>query len=368
VHLAWLELTDFRSYPDLRFDPAPGINVLVGDNGTGKTTVLEAISYLSALRSFRGSPDAALIRAESPEAIVRGGFERESGELRVEIALPVAAPRRVMVNGKRPRRYSDVRSEVPVVAFLPDDLDLVKRGPAIRRAYLDDLAAMLSPSAGADQAEYDKALRQRNSLLRAEGRHVDPVELDVWDERVAEKGSEVLAHRLSLLDRLAPSLEAAYRDVGGGEALQATYASRWAGDDWRAASRRPADHAPALRAALLDRRTRDQEQRTTTAGPHRDEPGLVLGGRDVRTMASQGEQRTAVLALRLSAYRLLEERHGRPPLLLLDDVFSELDPLRAEGVMRLLPRGQVFVTSAREDDVPVAGTRWHVEGGVIRAG
>jgi DNA replication and repair protein RecF len=190
----------------------------------------------------------------------------------------------------------------------------------------------------------------------------------VWDQRVSEKGAEVLVHRLRLLDRLTPSLEASYGDVGGGGLLRPVYASRWAGGDWEGMGRAPADHVESLRQALRERRLRDQEQRTTTAGPHRDEPGFDLDGRDARTMASQGEQRCVALAMRLAAYRLLEERNGRPPILLLDDVFSELDPLRSEGVMRLLPRGQVLVTSAREDEVPVSGRRWLVEGGEIDGG
>ncbi|MDJ0961022.1 MAG: DNA replication/repair protein RecF [Acidimicrobiia bacterium] len=365
MHLAWLELRDFRSYESLDFRPDPGVNVLVGHNGAGKTNVLEAIGYLSALRSFRGSPDAALIRSGTPAGIVRGGFERESGEVRVEVEIPEGGRRRVLFNGKRPQRFSDVARELPLVAFLPDDLDLLKGGPGGRRQYIDDLIARLHPAAGADLAEYDKALRQRNSLLRNEGPAADALTIDVWDDRLADLGSRVFTHRLRLLDRIAPVLAASYRTVGGSEELTFTYTTQWMGAAGKGTSRDPGDHIDAIRDALSARRMRDLDQKTTTLGPHRDDPGIRIDDRDARTQASQGEQRSAALGLRIAAYRALENRHDRPPMLLLDDVFSELDPLRAGGVLELLPKGQVFVTTARDDEVPVAGRRWAVRGGVV---
>jgi len=365
VHLAWLELRDFRSYEDLDFRPDPGVNVLVGRNGAGKTNVLEAIGYLSALRSFRGSPDGALIRAGAAAGIVRGGFDRAAGEVRVEVEIPDGARRRVLFNGKRPQRFATVARELPLVAFLPDDLGLLKGGPGGRREYIDDLIARLHPSAGADLAEYEKALRQRNSLLRAEGPAADSLTIDVWDERLADLGSRVFTHRLRLLDRIAPVLADAYRTVGGTEELTFTYATQWMGTAGRETSREPGDHIPALRDALMSRRSRDLDQRTTTLGPHRDDPGIRIDARDARTQASQGEQRSAALGLRIAAYRALESRHDRPPVLLLDDVFSELDPQRAAGVLQLLPKGQVFVTTARDDEVPVEGRRWSVHDGTV---
>lgn len=358
MHLSWLELRDFRSYESLTFEPDPGLNVLIGDNGAGKTNVLEAIGYLSRLGSFRGAPDTALVRTASDAAVVRGGIERESGELRVEVELPAEGRRRILVNGKRPRRNSDVAVEVPLVAFLPDDLDVVKRGPGLRRDYVDEVAGHVSPTAGADRAEYDKIVRQRNRFLRDEGHHADPVALDVWDERLAAVGGKLTDARLSLLDRLEEHLVAGYDAVAGetAEALRAQYEAWWLDPD---------DSAASLLRALGERRRRDLDQRTTTVGPHRDDIGLYLGSRPTRTHASQGEQRSVALALRIAAFGLLEDRHDQPPILLLDDVFSELDPARSEGVIQLLPKGQVFVTSAREDEVPLAGRRWQVTEGTI---
>ena len=369
MHLAWLELSQFRSYENLRFEPDPGINVLIGRNGTGKTNVLEAIGYLSMQKSFRRTPDLALIRAGMERAVVRGGFNDGDSSIDIAVEIPTAGRRQVLVNGKRPGRLSDVAITAPVVAFLPDDLDVVKRGPALRREYLDDLGAQLLPTVGADQREFEKTLRQRNSLLRQEGRNADPMSLDVWDVRLAEAGGRVLANRLRLLGRVTDRLTDAYRTVGGenDETLVPTYAASWVdvGDVTGDLDPGFEPFASALLAALEERRGRDMETRSTSAGPHRDDPSFRLDGRDVRVQASQGEQRSVALSLRVVAYQLLKERHGRPPILLLDDVFSELDPGRADGVTELLPEGQVFVTSARDDEVPEMGRRWRVGEGTL---
>jgi DNA replication and repair protein RecF len=369
MHLAWLELSQFRSYQQLRFEPDSGINVLIGPNGAGKTNVLEAIGYLSMQKSFRRTPDAALVRVGSERAIARGGFEDSGSTVDIAVELPLQGRRQVLVNGKRPGRLSDVAATAPVVAFLPDDLDLVKRGPALRREFLDDLASQLVPTVGADLREYEKALRQRNTLLRQEGKNADPMTLDAWDVRVAEAGGRVLANRLRLLGRMTERLTAAYRTVGGRthETLVPTYSASWVEIEEIADGIDPdyGTYASALLRALEERRLRDLEMRATSAGPHRDDPGFRLHGRDVRLQASQGEQRSVALSLRICAYQLLDERHGRPPILLLDDVFSELDPGRAEGVTELLPHGQVFVTSARDDEVPEMGRRWRVAEGVL---
>ncbi len=355
MYLSWLELTDMRCYETLRFEPAEGVNILVGNNGAGKTSVLEAAAYLGLLKSFRGTPDDAIVRNGAEQAVIRGEFATPSGTTRVEVVIPRSGRRRVLVNGKRPQRNRDVLAQIPVVAFQPDDLDLVKRGPGLRRAYLDDLAAQLWPQAGADQQDYERAVRQRNSLLKQEGRRADPITLDVWDDRVAVAGSAVFDHRRRVLETLDAGLGEAYRLVGERGGLTWAYAANWG------ATLDGGGGADRLREVLLDRRHRDQDQRTTSAGPHRDDPALVIDGRPARTMASQGEQRTVALALRVAAYRVLTLHRPSMPLLLLDDVFSELDPAHASGVMTLLDAGQVLVTSAREDEVPATGRRWNVD-------
>lgn len=359
--ITWLDVRDFRSYESLHFEPDPGVNVLVGDNGEGKTSVLEAIGYLGTTKSFRGVPDDALIREGTTSAVIRGAFRGKASDTTVECELPVEGRRTVLVNGKRPARMRDVLSAIPVVAFLPDDLDVIKRGAAIRRDYLDDLAARLWPQAVADQAEYDRAVRQRNALLKQEGRAADPVTLDVWDERLSISGARVLMHRRSVATSLQKHLEEAYKVVGGSGTLRWAYRSTWGSDGVLGEEAL----AGAFVEALAQRRPKDLEIRTTTVGPHRDEPELVLDGRHTRYRASQGEQRTTALALRIGSYRLIEQIRDQIPILLLDDVFSELDTERAGRVLDLMPTGQVFVTTAREDEVPIGGRRWSVKDGKV---
>ncbi len=360
--LTWLELRDFRCYETLSFSPDPGVNVLIGDNGAGKTSVLEGIGYLGLLRSLRGTPDEALVREGAETAIARGGFRKATGETTVEVEIPLTGRRRILLNTKRPQRNRDILTAVQVIGFEPDDLDLVKRGPALRRNYLDDLAAQLRPQAAADQAEFSKSLRQRNALLRQEGRNADALTLDAWDQRLAAAGARVVLTRHRVMDALDPFLGETYRLVGGEGNLVWVYGSRWTTD----ASADEVTLIDALTRKLSDRRFRDQEQRTTTAGPHRDDPGLILDGRDARTRASQGEQRTVALALRMGAHRLVTQQTDSTPVLLLDDVFSELDAGRVRGVLDLLDGGQVLVTSAREDEVPVPGMQWRVTSGELR--
>lgn len=362
MHVSWLELRDVRCYEELSFCPDVGVNVLVGDNGMGKTSVLEAIGYMGLAKSFRGVSDDALIRDGAAGALIRGGIDGAASQTTFECEIPLEGRRRVLLNGKRPRRLTDVQLAIPVVAFLPDDLDVIKRGPALRRGYLDDLASQLKPQAGADRTEFERALRQRNSLLRQEGRHTDPTSLDVWDERLSEAGARVLMHRREVAADLQPHLSDAYALVGGKGDLRWAYRSTWGSDGVLA----HADLVATMLQSLADARKKDMDVRTTTAGPHRDEPNLELDGRSTRNRASQGEQRTVVLAMRIGAYRLIEDVRNTAPILLLDDVFSELDHDRASRVLSLMPAGQVFVTTAREDEVPIDGRRWSVaEGKVI---
>ena len=361
MYLTWLELSDFRAYDKLRFEPEPGMNVLVGENGAGKTSILEAVGYLGMMKSFRAVPDAALVRDGAAAAVIRGGLAGGATELTVEVEIPHSGRRSVLANTKRPKRLTDMLAAVPVVAFLPDDLDVIKRSAARRREYLDDLASRLWPQAGADLSDYDKALRQRNALLRHAGRAADVYTLDALESRLADAGARVLDHRRTVATQLQEPLMHAYEVVGGSGVLRWAYRSTWGSEGATGIEAL----TMTLRTSLLERRAKDLEIRTTTVGPHRDEPELLLDGRSTRVRASQGEQRTVALSLRLGAYRLIEEIRGQTPVLLLDDVFSELDVNRASRVLSLMPHGQIFVTTAREDEVPAAGRRWSVRDGKI---
>jgi DNA replication and repair protein RecF len=361
MHLTWLELTNFRPYESLRFDPTEEVNILVGDNGAGKTSVLEAIGYLGMMRSFRGVPDGALVREGASAAVIRGGIGGGASDTEVACELPVDGRRAVLVNGKKPPRLRDVLLTIPIVAFVPDDLDVIKRGPAVRREYLDDLSSRLWPQAGQDLTDYERSVRQRNALLKQDGRNTDRATLDVWDQRIADAGARVLLHRRSLAVALQGHLQGAYTTVGGEGTLMWAYRSTWGSE----AAGSFDELKESLLGALDEKRSKDMEVRSTTVGPHRDEPNLLLDGRLTRTHASQGEQRTAALALRFGAYRIIEEMRDHKPILLLDDVFSELDSDRAHRVVSLIEEGQVFVTTARDDEVPIRGRRWSVKDGSV---
>jgi DNA replication and repair protein RecF len=363
--LRWLQVVDFRCHHGLEFEPAKDVNVLVGDNGSGKTSILEALGYLGLLRSFRGSPDGALVRVGSGAAVVRGEFQRDQGGIRIEIEIPEDGRRRVLVNGKRAQSRADVAEHVAVVAFLPDDLDVVKRGPSQRRDYLDDVAIQLWPGTAVDQHEYERALRQRNALLRQEGRGADRPTLEVWDQRLSQLGARVLVRRLGALARLGPVLAEFYGEVAGPvEKVSWLYTAASLGEVEVDAEE--LDLADGLKGALEAARPGDLERRNTSVGPHRDEVVFSIGGRDVRTRASQGEQRALAIGLRVAAYELIRRQRSIAPVLVLDDVFSELDGQRSGHLVERLPEGQVFVSTAREEDMPLHGARWIVEQGEVR--
>ena len=367
MRLDWLELSGFRTYEDLRWEPDPGVNVLVGPNAVGKTNLLEGIAYLSTLKSFRGLPDTALIRATSDEAAVRGEVTRGDSSVLIEVSLPVEGRRRAQVNRQRLQRVADLLGHIRLVTFLPDDLDILKRGPAYRRDLLDDVAVQIWPGAHADQQEYDKALRQRNSLLRQMGREVDPTTLDVWDDRLSQAGARVMARRHATLAALSGETTKVYQQLASSSTVVLVdYRSTWNAAEIDSADGSPIEAwTQALRDALGDARKADMDRRLTTVGPHRDDPVVMLDDREARTHASQGEQRTATLALRLASHRAIEDAIGEPPLLLLDDVFSELDLDRASALAESLPTAQTFLTTARHEEVPVQGRRWQITAGAV---
>jgi len=367
VRLDWLELANFRSYPLLEFAPEPTVNVLVGHNGAGKTNLLEAVAYLGSLTSFRGAPDSALVALEAPSAVLRGEVHHAGSNSLVEIELPVEGRRRVQVNRQRLTRAADMLGHLRIVVFLPDDLDIVKRSPSYRRDFLDAVCVQLWPVAYLDQQEYERALRQRNSLLRQMGRNTDPTTLSVWNQRLSEAGAKIMVRRHEAIEALSTHVEQAYQALAGETTeIVLGYRSEWGGSVTEPSS--VEELSARLWASLEEAEATDKDRRTTTVGPHRDEPVFFINGRPTRTHASQGEQRTLVLSLRLASHAAVSERVGSPPLLVLDDVFSELDMNRARALAVALPEAQTFITTARDEEVPLAGARWEVVVGGVRKG
>ncbi|HEX6167305.1 MAG TPA: DNA replication and repair protein RecF [Acidimicrobiales bacterium] len=361
VRTLWL--TDFRSYSSAQLDLAPGLTALVGANGEGKTNLLEALAWLATLSSFRGAPTDALVRRGASFAVVRALAEREGRELLIEAQIQPSGRSRVLVNRQPLRRARDLLGSLRVSVFTPDDLAIVKDGPGQRRRFLDDALVSLHPRNDALRGAVDKVLRQRNALLKQTGGRLDEAAaftLDVWDAKLAEAGAALAAARLDLLDRLGPGLGATYDALARRPALVAArYEAAWLpatgaargvdgeGRGGAAATRVPeADLAAALSAALAAARSDDVRRGVSTVGPHRDEVALSIGGAPTRTQASQGEQRTLALALRLAVHHVVTATAESPPVLLLDDVFSELDPERSAALLAHLPAGQTLLTTA----------------------
>lgn len=363
MRVDWLSLVGFRSYRELEWRPDPGVNLLIGPNGAGKTNLLEAVSYLATLKSFRGVPDSVLIADDETGAVIRAGLSGEERQRLIEIEVPRQGTRRTQVDKTRLRRTADLLGVLRVIAFLPEDLDLIKRGPAYRRDLLDDVAVQLWPAAHLDQSEYERSLRQRNAFLK-QG-HRDDATLSVWDSRLAQAGGRVLARRARVIATLSGKLDDAYADIAHSDTrAEFTYTPSWPGGLDQASA---GDFGSRLLEALEQSRRVDYERRMTSVGPHRDEPGFSIDGHEARVHGSQGEQRTMALAVKLAAHRAVAAAVGEPPVLLLDDVFSELDVGRANALAGALPTDtQTMITSARPEDVPVTGAVWKVRDGAVR--
>ena len=344
AYVSELWLTDFRCYRHAELHLSPGVTVISGANAQGKTSLLEAVAWASRGKSFRGVPDAALVRDGAERAIVRVAVTAGERHQLLEAELKVRGRNRIQLNRQAVTRTRDLRALVQVSVFAPDDLQLVKDGPSFRRDYLDELLVMNAPRYEATGADYDRVLRQRNALLRGGLRGDDALTtLAVFDLQLARAGSDLLRGRLRLLERLEPAVRAAYAELAGADTtVEADYESSWTDEILTP------DHdiEGALLAALESRRRAELDRGTTLAGPHRDEWRLRLNGLDSRTHASQGEQRTLALALRLGGHQLSAELAGTPPVLLLDDVFSELDERRSAALTAHLTVGQTLVTTA----------------------
>ena len=328
-------LTDFRNYAAADVSLAPGLTAVVGGNGEGKTNLVEAVAYLATLSSFRGAPTEALVRSGCASAVVRAEAERGGRGLLVEAEISTTGRHRALVNRQPLRRATDLLGAVRVSLFSPDDLVLAKGGPAHRRRYLDDALSALHPRHAATRADAERVLRQRNALLRQCRGRLDASAastLDVWDAKWAEAGDALAAARAELVATLEAQVGKAYDQVASTAAeVAVSYERSWQGP---------------LVEALAAARDDDVRRGVTTVGPHRDELRLAVAGMPARTHASQGEQRSLALALRLAAHAATTDVVGEPPVLLLDDVFSELDAERGAALLAHLPGGQALLTTA----------------------
>ncbi len=336
MQLLSLETTDFRNIVETSFEPDPrGTTVINGLNGAGKTSVLEAACYLSTLRSLRGSPREAMVRRGTERAIVRAVTETEGRAVTIEAEITATGRARTLVNRQTVRRRADLHDALRTTVFSPEDIGVVRGGPAERRRFLDDALGVLDTYAASTVDDVDKTVRQRSALLRSAGRRLTDEEsttLDVWDARLDQAGTALVEARERVVADLAPLVaEHCSRLAGRRVEVGLVYRRSWQG---------------SLLEALERSRADDLARGVSLIGPHRDELDLSLDGLPARTHASQGEQRSLALALRLGAHQLATERLGSAPVLLLDDVFSELDPLRSAALVAGLPPGQALLTTA----------------------
>lgn len=348
MYLSYLQLTNFRSYENLELELRPGITSFVGSNGEGKTNIVESMGFLAYLRSHRTSSDNPLVKLENEKAYIRAKVNTGGREELLEVEINQGRANRARINQQPVRSTRELLGHLRAILFTPEDLSLVKGDPTERRDFLDALLISRTPRYAGVIADYEKALKQRNSLLKNRPHERD---LAPWDEHISRYGAEVIAARLQLISDLMPHVIKAYQRISSGDQIDATYKSS---QDLQGESvNELADEILTLIPTL---RRAEMERGVTLIGPHRDDLSLRLGLSPVKGYASQGESWSYALALRIGSYRLLAEEGlglGSEPILILDDVFAELDSLRREALMELIESTeQVFVTAAVEDNLP----------------
>ncbi len=366
-----LRLTDFRSYETVDLSLAAGVTTFIGSNGQGKTNLVEAIAYPSILGSHRVSGDAPLVRSGADRAILAVSVERADRTVLLELEINPGRANRARINRAAATRARDVLGLLTTVVFAPEDLSLVKGDPSDRRRFLDELMIQRSPRMQGVKADYERALKQRNALLKsaysARRGSAEDIRrtLEVWDQRLADEGAQILAARMAILSDLTDPLSSAYTLIAGGEdavsstELSVTYQTSVTDqpeavadvDEWRS----------AMLAAIDRRRSDELDRGITLVGPHRDDITLVLGGLPAKGYASHGESWSIALALKLASFEILTAQ-GDEPVLILDDVFAELDDTRRRRLaQRVRTCAQVLITAAVEADIPA-----ELSGAVVR--
>ncbi|TNL96854.1 DNA replication/repair protein RecF [Corynebacterium tapiri] len=364
MHIRHLELRDFRSWPELDIDLAPGVTVFVGRNGYGKTNIVEAIGYLSRLGSHRVSVDAPLVRTSANDARISATTVNQGRELTSHLLIKPHAGNQAQINRTRLKSPRELLGVTHSVLFAPEDLALVKGEPAERRRYLDAIIAAKTPRQAGVKADYDKVLKQRNALLKNAGfslrRGYDDADgasalatLDVWDGQLAHLGAQVTAARLELVRELHERIHDAYASIAP--------ESRPAGAQYRSSIFPEDQDIPGdpeiLEAAMLSqlgaRRQREIERGMSLVGPHRDDLQLNLGDQPAKGFASHGETWSFALSLRLAEFEVMRAAAGSDPVLILDDVFSELDAKRREKLVAVAAQAeQTLITAAVDEDLP----------------
>lgn len=362
-----LKLNYFRNYKALQLEPEPGLNVIVGENAQGKTNAVEAVFLCAFGRSHRTARDGELINAGMSGAYVGLGVKNLAGSRLIEIKLKAGERKQVFLDRLPAERSGELMGVLNVVMFSPEDLELVKGGPAERRRFMDMELSQLRPVYYYTLQRYNTALRQRNALLKPEiSAAKEPSalrrELYIWDEQLAQTGAQIMAMRQDFVEKLGRIGGGLHREISSGkETLTLSYAPNVN------VERGGGDPAAALSEALYASAMEDIRRGFTSSGPHRDDIELTLNGTNVRVYGSQGQQRTAALAMKLSELELLRSVKGEPPVLLLDDVLSELDEPRQRALLEAMRDCQTFLTCTALTGLERAGMK-HMNAWLCREG
>lgn len=349
-----IKLHNFRNYADLHLQPGAATNVIMGENAQGKTNILEAVHICCLGKSHRGARDTEMVRHNEHSAYIRVEVQRRDGPRSIEVLME-GGKKRISVSGVPIKRMSELMGHVNCVMFSPEDLYLVKGGPGTRRRFLDTSLCQLYPSYYSSLGQYNSALAQRNALLRS--KKPDATMLGLFEESMARFGAEVMEKREGFIDGLRATVDGIHANLSGGEAVALHYKKSV-----------QADSAEQLAKALHDSREDDMRRFNTSRGPHRDDMVISLNSTEARIYASQGQQRTAALSIKLAGAELMRSETGEQPVIMLDDVLSELDESRQSALLASVG-GQVFITTAGQLPGGVDGAAvFHVCRAKVRPG
>ena len=342
-----IELKNYRNYENLQLELSPGTNIFYGDNAQGKTNILESVYVCCTTKSHKGSKDKEMIRFGEDEAHIKLTVRKQDVPYRIDMHLKKNKTKGIAVDGIPIRKASQLFGLVNVVFFSPEDLNIIKNGPSERRRFIDMELCQLDKVYVHSLVQYNKVLLQRNKLLKELGFHPEyEATLDVWDEQLVRFGKEVIKARRAFIDQLGDIIKELHTKLSGGkENIEVIYD--------------PDTEEEELEAAVRKSRQQDMKQKTTLAGPHRDDISFVVNGIDIRRFGSQGQQRTAALSLKLSELELVKKISRDDPVLLLDDVLSELDSSRQNQLLDAIQDIQTMITCTGLEDF--VNHRFHID-------
>jgi len=360
MHLTNLSLKNFRSYSELELPLNKGISIFIGRNGEGKTNIVESILYLAFLSSHRTSNDQPLVQLGNQSAYIRSTVDNGEREILVELEINAEKANRARINQNPVRSQKELYGLLQAIYFSPEDLDLVRGDPSERRRFIDQLLILRSPRMAGVIADYERAVRQRNSLLKSRSQLSS---LESWDQQVAAFGGEIIAARLTTLNELIPIFTDVYKEISPEKRADITYKS-----SVESPSIIPSENSARITEKFKEIRNQEIDRGLTLLGPHRDDLLLMLGNHFVKGYASHGESWSIALSLKLASYQLLQD-DGAKPILILDDVFSELDEERRERLISLANSAeQTFITVAVQSDLPpeLTGKFFTVKSGSVK--